>query len=145
VLAAVRRRGIVPVLVGGTGLYLRALLVGLFAGPPRSEELRNRLRELPLRRGREFGHGLLARKDLESAQTAQKTASARVQSAEAALSLVKQGARSQDIEAARAAGPVRRDYRFEEPLSDLITGALQHSSARRIRLDTAALTVDLRR
>jgi tRNA dimethylallyltransferase len=67
VLAAVRRRGKVPVLVGGTGLYLRALLVGLFAGPPRSEELRNRLRELSLRRGREFVHRMLARKDPASA------------------------------------------------------------------------------
>ena len=32
-------------MVGGTGLYLRALLEGLFAGPQRSEELRERLRE----------------------------------------------------------------------------------------------------
>ena len=51
----------------------------------------------------------------------------------------------EDIEAARAAGPVRRDYRFNEPLSDLITGALQHSSARRIRLESGKLSVDLKR
>ena len=63
VLEAIRRRGKVPVLVGGTGLYLRALLVGLFAGPPRSEELRSRLRALSVRRGREFMHRMLARKD----------------------------------------------------------------------------------
>jgi tRNA dimethylallyltransferase len=68
VLAAVRRRGKLPVLVGGTGLYLRALLMGLFAGPPRSEKLRNRLRELTLRRGREFVHQMLARKDPASAR-----------------------------------------------------------------------------
>ena len=36
---------------GGTGLYLRALLEGLFAGPQRSEELRERLRERARRRG----------------------------------------------------------------------------------------------
>jgi len=38
-------RNHLPLVVGGTGLYLRALLDGLFAGPPRSEELRQRLRE----------------------------------------------------------------------------------------------------
>jgi tRNA dimethylallyltransferase len=67
VLEAVRRRGKIPVLVGGTGLYLRALLMGLFAGPPRSEEVRSRLRALSVRRGREFVHRMLARKDPASA------------------------------------------------------------------------------
>jgi tRNA dimethylallyltransferase len=67
VLEALRRRAKVPVLVGGTGLYLRALLVGLFAGPPRSEELRMRLRDLGARRGREFVHRMLVRRDPASA------------------------------------------------------------------------------
>ena len=40
-----------PIVVGGTGLYLRALLEGLFPGPQRSEELRERLRESAARRG----------------------------------------------------------------------------------------------
>ena len=39
-------RGHLPIVVGGSGLYLRALLEGLFPGPPRSEALRARLREL---------------------------------------------------------------------------------------------------
>src|SRR5208282_4801267 len=47
----VAQRGHLPIVVGGTGLYLRALLVGLFAGPQRSEELRERLRERAARRG----------------------------------------------------------------------------------------------
>jgi tRNA dimethylallyltransferase len=38
-------RGRLPIVVGGTGLYLRALLEGLFPGAPRSEELRERLRK----------------------------------------------------------------------------------------------------
>ena len=63
VLADLRRRGKLPILVGGTGLYLRALLVGLFEGPPRSETLRERLRAMVRRRGREFLHRLLHRLD----------------------------------------------------------------------------------
>jgi tRNA dimethylallyltransferase len=51
-----------PIVVGGTGLYLRALLEGLFAGPPRSEELRARLRERAAR-GPEHLHRLLRRLD----------------------------------------------------------------------------------
>jgi tRNA dimethylallyltransferase len=44
-------RNRLPVLVGGTGLYLRALLDGLFAAPPRNEALREMLRARAERRG----------------------------------------------------------------------------------------------
>ena len=44
VLRDIASRGHMPIMVGGTGLYLRALLEGLFAGPQRSPELRERLR-----------------------------------------------------------------------------------------------------
>ncbi len=43
-IAEITARGKLPIVVGGTGLYLRALLEGLFPGPQRSEELRERLR-----------------------------------------------------------------------------------------------------
>lgn len=62
-LSEVRQRGKLPLLVGGTGLYLRALLEGLFDGPARSVRLRARLREMEIRRGREFLHKLLRRLD----------------------------------------------------------------------------------
>jgi tRNA dimethylallyltransferase len=42
-LAAIAARGSLPVVVGGTGFYLKALLDGLFTGPERDEELRARL------------------------------------------------------------------------------------------------------
>jgi len=67
VLADLRRRAKLPVLAGGTGLYLRALLLGLFEGPVRSEAVRERLRNLVARRGREFLHRLLARLDAVAA------------------------------------------------------------------------------
>ncbi len=40
----IRARGRTPLVVGGTALYLKALLSGLFAGPGADEELRERLR-----------------------------------------------------------------------------------------------------
>src|SRR5271166_1847494 len=44
IIREIAGRGRLPIVVGGTGLYLRALLEGLFPGPQRSEELRERLR-----------------------------------------------------------------------------------------------------
>ncbi len=68
VLEDIRRRGRLPVLVGGTGLYLRALLQGLFEGPTRSEAVRARLRRTTERRGPAFLHRMLARLDAASAR-----------------------------------------------------------------------------
>jgi tRNA dimethylallyltransferase len=42
-IAGIAGRGKLPIVTGGTGLYLRALLEGLFAGPQRSAALRERL------------------------------------------------------------------------------------------------------
>lgn len=67
VLSAVRERARLPILVGGTGLYLRSLLNGLFDGPPRSETVRARLRNMAARRGPCFLHRLLIRLDAASA------------------------------------------------------------------------------
>jgi tRNA dimethylallyltransferase len=50
ILAAVRKHGRVPILAGGTGLYLRALLDGLSPAPSRDEPLRARLRAVADRR-----------------------------------------------------------------------------------------------
>jgi tRNA dimethylallyltransferase len=42
-IADIHRRGRLALVVGGTGLYVRALRHGLFEGPPRNAELRARL------------------------------------------------------------------------------------------------------
>jgi tRNA dimethylallyltransferase len=60
-------RGKLPVVTGGTGLYLRALLEGLFAGPQRDEELRERLRRSAERRSSGWLHRILQRLDAPSA------------------------------------------------------------------------------
>jgi tRNA dimethylallyltransferase len=67
VLDDIKRRGRTPIVVGGTGLYLRALLEGLFPGPERSEELRERLRARQRQRGAEWLHRILQRLDPQAA------------------------------------------------------------------------------
>ena len=62
------RRGKLPVVVGGTGLYLRALRKGLFDGPGRTPELRSRINEIAERRGTPFVHRMLVRFDPLSAE-----------------------------------------------------------------------------
>ncbi len=56
-------RGKMPILVGGTGFYFRALTRGLFPGPGRDEALRARLEAIAARRGVGFLHRMLARVD----------------------------------------------------------------------------------
>jgi tRNA dimethylallyltransferase len=62
-LANVKSRGRLPIVTGGTGLYLRALLEGLAPAPPRDEALRERLRERAARHGSGYLHRLLKRLD----------------------------------------------------------------------------------
>jgi tRNA dimethylallyltransferase len=61
-------RGRLPIVVGGTGLYLRALRRGLFAGPGRSPALRQRLGTIIARGGGPRLHALLTRRDPVSAE-----------------------------------------------------------------------------
>jgi tRNA dimethylallyltransferase len=56
-----------PIVSGGTGLYLRALLEGLFPGPQRSEELRIKLRDRVQKNGTEHLHRILRRLDSSAA------------------------------------------------------------------------------
>lgn len=61
-------RGKLPIVTGGTGLYLRALTEGLFAGPARQEDLRERLQHSADRRGSAWLHRILKRLDASSAE-----------------------------------------------------------------------------
>ncbi len=68
ILREIKSRGNLPIVVGGTGLYLRALLEGLFPGPQRSEDLRTRLRGLAGWKGSTYLHAILDRLDPAAAE-----------------------------------------------------------------------------
>lgn len=57
----------IPILVGGTGFYLRTLRRPLFDSPKTDENLRERLREIQNRRGAEHLHAMLRRVDKKAA------------------------------------------------------------------------------
>jgi tRNA dimethylallyltransferase len=66
-LREIAARGRLPIVTGGTGLYLRALTEGLFAGPERQQDLRLRLKRSRERHGEAWLHRLLVRLDPVSA------------------------------------------------------------------------------
>jgi tRNA dimethylallyltransferase len=67
IIRDIHARGNLPILVGGTGFYYRALTRGLFPGPGADESLRARLGDLADRRGVERLHRVLQRVDADSA------------------------------------------------------------------------------
>jgi tRNA dimethylallyltransferase len=66
-IGEIRQRGGLPIVAGGTGLYLRALLEGLAPTPGRDEALRERLRASAERHGEAWLHRMLARLDARAA------------------------------------------------------------------------------
>ena len=67
VIRDITARGRLPILVGGTGLYYRALTRGFFPGPSRDNALRARFERIADRRGPEYLHRWLQRVDPQSA------------------------------------------------------------------------------
>lgn len=63
----IESRGRVPLLVGGTGFYLRALRQPFFVSPQTDEQLRTRLNSMRKRHGAEYLHRLLRRLDSKAA------------------------------------------------------------------------------
>jgi len=61
-------RGKLPLLVGGTPLYLKGLTAGVFAGPPADLELREELKQIAEEKGRTYLHDELRKVDSVSAE-----------------------------------------------------------------------------
>jgi tRNA dimethylallyltransferase len=68
-IADIKSRGKLPIVVGGTGLYIRALVDGLWDGPTADAPLRAALEGIADRQGRGELHRILARLDPASAKS----------------------------------------------------------------------------
>lgn len=64
----IESRGRTPILVGGTGFYLRTLMNPLFDSPSTDASIRERLRRIKAKRGPEFLHRLLMKIDPQAAE-----------------------------------------------------------------------------
>src|ERR1700761_8488246 len=62
-LTGITERGHLPIVAGGTGLYLRALIDGLFPAPAQKPGQRERLRKIAATRGLAHLHRILSRLD----------------------------------------------------------------------------------
>jgi tRNA dimethylallyltransferase len=66
-LSGITQRGHLPIVAGGAGLYLRALIDGLFPEPRQTPGLRERLRKIAATRGPVYLHRILTRLDPSAA------------------------------------------------------------------------------
>jgi tRNA dimethylallyltransferase len=98
-VADIAARGRLPVVAGGTGLYLRALLHGVVAAPGRDPALRARLEEEALRLGRPALHARLRDVDREAADRIRPNDLVRIVRA---LEIAAGGRRPSDLHAAHA-------------------------------------------
>lgn len=64
----VHSRGLIPIVVGGSGLYMQILLDGIFEGAPENSDLRHELISIADQQGNEYLHGLLKERDPVTAE-----------------------------------------------------------------------------
>jgi tRNA dimethylallyltransferase len=74
----VRSQGHIPIVAGGTGLYIKALLFGLSEGPTRSEEIRENLRNFISAHGSPMAWDILSRHDPDIAKKISPTDASRI-------------------------------------------------------------------
>jgi len=67
IISSLHKKGKIPLFVGGTGLYMKALVDGLFPSPPKDERLRKRLYKEKERYGSRYLHDKLKKIDQKAA------------------------------------------------------------------------------
>jgi len=102
-IVEIESRGNVPILVGGTGFYLRTLRQPLFDSPKTDHSLRNRLQAIGTAKGAEHLHKMLTRLDPDAA--AKITVRDYVRSTRALEVFFQTGTRISDIQPNRAEPP----------------------------------------
>jgi len=78
IIAEVKSRGKIPIVVGGTGLYIKALIYGLAPAPARMNKLREALRSIIDRKGIHYLETMLRRLDPDTASMIRKNDAIRV-------------------------------------------------------------------
>lgn len=102
-IGEIEARGNVPILVGGTGFYLRALRNPFFESPKTDERLRERIRKIKEKKGAEFLHKMLGRVD--PAAAAKLFPRDYVRTCRALEVFFQTGRRFSEVQPARAAAP----------------------------------------
>lgn len=139
VVREVQARGRLPVLVGGTGFYFRALTRGLFPGPGKDAVLRARLDELAGRYGVERMHRLLRRVDPDSATRIQARDRKRIVRA---LEVYFQTGRPLTAHFAQTVSPLGPDVEVIAVALDMPMARLAPRLARRVDLQFQAGLLD---
>ncbi len=78
IAAEIGSRGRIPIVAGGTGLYIKALIYGLSEGPIRSEDIRGNLRDFIQMNGPEKAWEILNRHDPDIAKKISPTDASRI-------------------------------------------------------------------
>ncbi len=78
IAAEIESRGRIPIVAGGTGLYIKALIFGLSEGPTRSEGIRDNLRDFIRSNGPQKAWEILNRHDPDIAKRISPTDASRI-------------------------------------------------------------------
>ena len=112
-IAEVASRGRLPILVGGTGMYIRILVHGIFEAPPPDEKLREKYRDMAEEKGRAHVHAKLAEVDPELAERVHPNDLVRVSRG---LEIYEQTGKPLSVH--------QREHRFKKPNYDALKIAL---------------------
>jgi tRNA dimethylallyltransferase len=139
VIADVHERGGVPIVVGGTGFYFRALTRGLFPGPGKSDALRAKLGRVADRRGVEFLWRMVRGLDPPSAERIQPRDRKRLIRA---LEVYFQTGKPLTQHFAETTSPLGRDVTVHALALKMDSSALAERLARRVDAQFAAGLLD---